>query len=333
MHITGIGIDEDMEYPRGKLSYLEENLSFFSSCGFDTVELTSHRLDVFINGQLQQRRVDNVRAITEKFDFNYTVHAPLRLNLAFPQSWPGHPTDLTHEQDIFVACLDFCAAVGAKIMVYHSGLIALKQAAFGLSSLPDDDALEQAREQEVTALRVLMPLAAEREVIVAMENRDPHPWEVATLVQAGLSPDQLPKYHAGMLMPALVRQVEAVNHPNLGITLDFGHLFLAANYCGFDYLDAIRQAAPHIRHLHSSDNFGRLGGVFENLSDRITYGDGDVHIPPGWGEIPHVEALAQLPDYKGQYILEVRSRFQEYYPEALKTTQRIIRDAIQQTQM
>ncbi len=327
MHITGIGIDEDAEYPKGSLSQLEENLSLFRSFGFDNVELQIHRLDVVINGRLQQQRVDSVRAITENVHVTYTVHAPYRLNLAFPQSWPGHPTDLTHEQDVFAACLDFCAAVSATVLVYHSGLIALEQMAFGLSSLPDDEALERAREQEVAALRELMPLAAERGVVVAMENRDPHSWEVAALRRAGLSPDQLPKYHAGMIIPSLVQQVEAVNHPNFGLTLDFGHLFLAANYCGFDYLEAIRQAAPYIRHLHGSDNFGRLGGVFSGLSDCLPYGDADVHLPPGWGEIPHIASLAQLPDYEGLYILEISSRFHHLLPEALATAQHIIRDA------
>ena len=288
---------------------------------------------MIINGRLQQQRVDKVLAVTKGFNFIYTVHAPLRLNLAFPQSWPGHPPELDHEQNVFVACLDFCTAIGAKVMVYHSGLIALQQTAFGLSPLPDDEALEQAREQEVAALRELMPLAAERGVVVAMENRDPHPWEVATLIRAGLPPEQLIKYHAGMNIPDLIQQVEAVNHPNLGLTLDFGHLFLAANYCGFDYLEAIRKAAPYVRHLHGSDNFGRLGGAFDDLSERIAYGDGDVHLPPGWGEIPHIEALAQLPEYNGLYILELRPRFHEHFSEALKTMQHIIREAVQQIQM
>lgn len=184
----------------------------------------------------------------------------------------------------------------------------------------------------MAALRELMPLAAEWEVVVAMENRDPHPWEVATLIRAGLPPDQLIKYHAGMSIPDLVNQVKAVSHPNLGLTLDFGHLFLAANYCEFDYLNAIRQAAAYIRHLHSSDNFGRLGGVFDNLSDRIPYGDGDVHLPPGWGEIPHIEALVQLPEYNGLYTLELRPRFHDHFPQALKTMQHIIREAVRQIQ-
>jgi hypothetical protein len=35
-------------------------------------------------------------------------------------------------------------------------------------------------------------------------------------------------------------------------------------------------------HLHTS------------LTHRIPSGEGDVHLPPGWGTIPHVEALRQF---------------------------------------
>lgn len=326
MHITGIGIDVGTCCRNGNSSQFQEYLSYLHSCGFDIAELSIQEFDVIVGGHLQQQRVEKVLTVTREVDFVYTVHAPLRLNLAFPQSWPGHTTELAQEKDVFAASLDFCAAINAPVMVYHSGLIALRQVAFGLSALPDDEVLERAREQEVTALRELMPLAQERGVVVAMENRDPHSWEIAALRQAGGASDQLGKYHAGMRIPDLVRQVEAVGHPNLGLALDFAHLFLAATYCGFDYLEAIRQAAPHIRHLHGNDNFGRLGGVFDDLSDRIPYGDGDVHLPPGWGKIPFVEAFAQLPEYKGMLILELRERFHEHFPEAVETIWRIIRE-------
>ncbi len=306
MNITAISINTAEERLQGSVSRLQEELTFFHACGFDGVELAIHGLDVLVNAKLRQSQLDKIRAITSTFPLMYTVHPPNRLNFAFPQQWSGHPSDLARERDVFVACLDFCVAIGATVLVYHSGLIALREAKFGLAQLPDDDALEQAREQEVATLQELMPLAAERGVIVAMENRDPHPWEVAVLLQNEASPEQLPKYHAGMLLPELIRQIKEVNHPNLGITLDFGHLFLAAAYCGFDYLDAIRMAAPYIRHLHGGDNAGRLGGIFSRLSDQTIYGDGDTHFPPGWGEIPHVQALSQLPDYEGIYVLEIR---------------------------
>lgn len=329
MQILGIGINGDGYggHPGGGPAQLAEALTFFQDCGFDAVELPIKHLDVIFNGHVRQRQVDRIRSVLGGFDLAYTVHAPDRLNLAFPPKGTGGVADLAHERNIFLACLDFSAAIGASVMVYHSGLIALHEAAFGLDGLPDDEALEQGREREVLALRELIPLAADRNVAVAMENRDPHPWELATLARAGVPRDKILKYHAGMAIPSLVSQVRAVNHPRLGLTLDLGHLFLAASYCGFDYLDAIRQAAPYVRHVHSSDNFGRLGSVFDGISDRIPHGDGDLHIPPGWGMIPHVGALAQLPNYEGLYVLELRPRFREWFAEALMTARCMVSQA------
>jgi sugar phosphate isomerase/epimerase len=231
---------------------------------------------------------------------------------------------LALEKAVFVACLEFCAAISARVLVYHSGLFALHEVSYGLGALPDEELLEAGRQREVSALCELLPLAAEHGVVVAMENRDPHPWEIATLLRAGLSPTHLLTYHSGLSIPHLVRQVNEVNHPNLGLTLDLGHLVLAANVCGFDYLGAIREAAPHVRHIHGHDNFGRLGSVFDDLHERIPYGDGDLHLPIGWGTIPHLESLVQLVGYEGLYVLEIRPRFREHFAEALQTTQSLI---------
>jgi sugar phosphate isomerase/epimerase len=327
MHITGICINGDGDHFGGSLAQLEEDLTFFQQCGFDGVELSVPGLDVVSGGRLQSSQVDRVRAIVGRFDLTYTVHAPDQMNFAFPHGGRRGGSDAAMDRDVFVASLDLCAAIGARVMVYHSGLIALQGVAAGLETLPGDEELEEARQREVESLRALMPLAAERGVVVAMENRDPHPWEVATLRRCGVAEEQLVKYHAGMSVPSLVAQVEAVDHPNLGLTLDFGHLFLAANQVGFDYLEAIRQAAPHVRHLHSSDNWGRLGGAVDSLTHRVPFGEGDVHLPPGWGAIPHVEALQQLPDYEGYYVLEIRPRFCEHLTAALETARHIVHQA------
>jgi len=327
MRIAGMFINADGDHLGGSLARLEADLTLYQQIGFDGVELSVHGLDVVSGGRLRRTQVDRVRAITERFDFIYTVHGPDQMNFAFPGWGASWEPDSSMDRDVFVASLDFCADIGAGVLVYHSGLIALIQAAAGLEPLPDDEALERGREREVAALRDLVPLAAERGVVVAMENRDPHPWEIAALRHFGLPVDQLVKYHAGMSIPDLVAQVDRVDHPSLGLTLDVGHLFLAAHQCGFDYLQAIRQAAPFVRHLHVSDNCGRLGGPFDSLNHRVPFGEGDVHLPPGWGGIPHVEALRQLPDYEGYYVLELRPRFQEHLAEALETARQIVRQA------
>jgi sugar phosphate isomerase/epimerase len=324
MEITGICINGDVVHLGGSLEQLAKDLTYFQTCGFDGVEISVDGLDAIIGGRLVQARVDRIRAITEQFDFVYTVHSPGRMNLAFPSQGPGGAPDIALEKAVYLACLDFCAAIGAGVMVYHSGLIALHEFAHGLAPLPDEGTLEAGRVREVSALGELMPQAAERGVIVAMENRDPHPWEIAALLRSGRSPDHLLTYHSGLSIPHLARQVNEVNHANLGMTLDLGHLLLAANVCGFDYLEAIRQAAPYVRHIHGHDNFGRLGSVFDGLHARIPYGDGDLHLPVGWGTIPHLESLAQLADYEGLYVLEILPRFRGQFSDALRTTRKLI---------
>lgn len=324
MNIRGICINGDSAHFTGSLEQLRQDLTFFQSCGFDGVELSVDGLDAIIGGRLRQAQVDRIRAITEQYDLIYSVHPPCPLNLAFPPKAPGGQRALGIEKEVFVACLHFCAAVGSQILVYHSGLIGLQEAAAGLDDLPDWDALEEARQREVAALRELLPLAAELGVTVAMENRDPHPWEIAALRRAGLSLNDLLTYHGGLSIPNLVHQIEQVDHPNLGITLDIGHLYLAANLLRFNFLEAVRQAAPYLRHIHSHDNLGHLGSFRDHLHDRLPYGDGDLHLPIGWGVIPHAQVLAQLADYEGLYVLEILPRLRDHYAEALKTTRALI---------
>jgi len=325
MQIRGISINTDGSYLNGSVDRLASCLEHAERLGFDGIELSLHGLDLIVGGKTHPRQLDRVRRVLEGTELTLSAHAPDRLNLAFPQRIPGCEPELQLEQDVFAACLEVCQALGIQVMVYHSGLIGLHEARLGLQPLPDEEALERGRAQEVAALRELMPVAEQCGVTVAMENRDPHPWEVAVLAQAEISHKELPRYHAGMLVPALVRQVEEVGHPLFGLTLDLGHLYLAANYCRFDYLQAIRQAAPQVRHIHGSDNFGRLGGVFDEMHFRIPYGDGDVHMPHGWGNLPHAEALAQLLGdeglhealYQALYVMEIRPRFRDHLGDAL----------------
>lgn len=317
MQITHIGINGDGGHLGGNIATLAEDLAWFQRCGYTAVELSSTGLDVILNGRIFQPQLDRVRAVVEGYPFTYTLHPPNRLNLA-------HGSDLAMDKANFAANLELCVALGARVMVYHSGLIALERVRLGLVELPTPDELAAAAQQEVESLRELMPYAAQLGVTVAMENRDPHSWEVGLLRQLGRDPSELATFHGGMLVPRIVQQVEAVGHPNLGICLDLAHLFLATNQLGIDYLEAVSQAAPHLRHIHANDNFGRLDDAYSGLGDRNPYGEGDLHLPPGWGSIPLADALRQLPGYTGILILELRPRYWDRMAEGLETMRRIV---------
>lgn len=319
MKIRDIGVDAPDQFIDGRCGRLVDALSHARSAGFTLAELSIPSLSVIINGDLVSQRVSAIREAIAPFDLRYSVHAPGRSNLAF-----GRDPEL--EYRVLEACVRFTGAIGARVLVYHSGLQALDAARAGADSLPSDEELARGAEREVAALRKLAPIAADAGVIIGMENGDPHLWEYALLKQAGRAPDRLADYHARMRTSALVAQAEAVNHPHIGITLDLGHLYLATAALGEDYLEAISTAAPWVRHLHINDNFGKLDAGYDYEGYRLPYGEADLHLPPGWGAIPFAEAFARLGDYEGDIVLEIKERYRDHLDEALANTRRILLD-------
>ncbi len=317
MKIMGIGKDISDGYVDGRRDRLETFLAYVQELGYAIGELGISGLNVIVNGKLMPKQVETIRAVLSNYNLRYTVHAPNRTNLAYG-------CDLDMEKSILRACMEFCHTIGAHTLVYHSGLQALDAAHTGMVSLPDDDALARGAEREVAALRELAPLAADLGVTIGMENGDPHLWEYAVLKANNKPPEDLPKYHGRLRIAPIVAQLEAIAHPNVGITLDLAHLHLATHALGVDYLDEVALAAPWVRHLHVNDNFGKLDVGFDNEKDRLPYGEADLHLPPGWAAIPLAEALNWLKNYEGDLILEIKDRYWDHFGEALNTTRQLI---------
>ncbi len=317
MKITGIGKDISDGYVDGRRERLETFLAYVQELGYAIGELGISGLNVIVNGKLMPKQVETIRTILSGHNLRYTVHAPNRTNLAF-----GY--DLDKEKSILRSCMEFCHAIGAHALVYHSGLQALDAAHTDMVSLPDDDALARGSEREVAALRELAPMAADMGVTIGMENGDPHLWEYAVLKANNKLPEDLPKYHGRLRIGPIVAQLEAIAHPNVGITLDLAHLHLATHALGVDYLDEVALAAPWVRHIHVNDNFGKMDVGFDNEKDRLPYGEADLHLPPGWAAIPLSEAFNRLKDYEGDLILEIKDRYWDHFGEALDNTQQLL---------
>ena len=318
MKVRGLGIDIPDTFVDGSRQRLVDSLINAQEVGFGLAELSSPSLSVIMNGELITRRVDEIRQAIAPFDLRFSVHAPGRTNLAFGG-------DLEMEYRVLEACVRLTHGIGGRLLVYHSGLQALDAARTGTGSLPSDDELARGAEREVAALKRLAPIAADLGVIIGMENGDPHLWEYTVLKRDGKRSDALVKFHARMRTSALVAQAEAVNHPNVGITLDLAHLHLAAHALGDDYLDAISVAAPWVCHLHINDNFGKLDAGVDYEGYRLPYGEADLHLPPGWGAIPFADAFARLKDYEGDIVLEIKERYRDHLAEALDNTRQILR--------
>lgn len=302
MPVKGFGINADAAHLDGSLETLARSLDYFAELGFDCVEIPLHGVGAMAGGRLLARRVDEVCRLLAKYPFRYTVHCPNPLNLMDNEnpSW---------QKEALAESLRFAAAVGSDVLVYHSGRY-VPEEYFHLPGRPNalgEDIRAEMRRRERDALQELGKLAGRLGVAIGLENARPYL-------------DGSPYCYAEQLS-LLVAQVQAINHPQVGITLDIGHAYLAAGYYGFDFLEAIALAAPYVRHVHLHDNFGRVCGSLEKKQgELLATGRGDLHLPIGWGEIPAAEVLAILQErgYTGVVIHEIRPRYQGYAGQALE---------------
>lgn len=275
--MKGIGINLHPERTQGEMRKLRDELRFFQETGYDYVEVPVDAVDIVYRGRLFPPRMRKLKGILREFELRYTVHAPLGLDLRDREN--------QHiQEDLFKASLDFTAEIGAEIFVYHYG-----------RKTRDPDAEERLKEGMLEAASY----ALQAGVQICVENIEIDP--VTNVLE-------------------FVRELE---RENVGITLDFGHAYLSAKRFGFDFFDAIKEAEPYVRHIHLTDNFGRfeearLAGYeqYKLIPYRklVALGKGDLHLPPGWGEVPTEEGLALLKDYEGVIVLEYHN--QRYRDEA-----------------
>ena len=318
MQINNIGIAFGLAAGPRRWARLEEGLGWIADQGYQLVEMNPHSLAVIVNGEIRPDVLADYVAVLKNFDLCYTIHGLNRLNLAY---------DPRREicQQIMRCQLEVCRAVGAAVLVYHSGLQALDLVQAGVRrTLLSDEELTTGAQWEVAALQSLALLAADAGVMIGMENGDSHQWEHNLMAQFGQPRAALAKHHARLQIGPIVRQLEAIDHPNVGMTLDIAHLHIAAHDLGFDYLAAVAEGAPWVKHLHANDNFGRLDQGFDNEVDRWAYGEADIHLPPGWGSIPYAEVFQRLPTYQGDLILEIKSGFADFFKESLQTMTRLV---------
>lgn len=254
------GSADTLEKLAGELDRLER-------AGIDYVELMPDRYWVLTGGAVNHGRLALLRHVLNDRALRYTMHAPFALNL-FDHRHPGL------QREMFTACVETAAELGAEVIVYHSG----RREPGGAP----DMTLDQLLEHERAMLHEMGDLAAASGVRIAVENMTP-----TSERKAGM-PDLVPY---GADLRVLADQIARVSHPNVGICLDFGHAWLFERPRGGSIVEAALAAAPYVNHFHIHDNFGRPDSHphYAAHPDLRAIGEADLHMPIGWGTIPLTE--------------------------------------------
>ena len=252
---------------------LTENLQALIDCGYDYVEVVPETWRMWVGGRVDQRRLKQLVAVLDKFRdrLGYTLHLPLETNLF-------DVADLEYQQALLEAGLDVGKAVGATALAYHAGYRLALPAG---TSKPMQELM--ARERDI-----LLSYADEVAGWGGNISIESHGWYQYTSYTS--FPEMLATF------------VEEIDHPAIGLCIDFGHTFLSSQWHGFDYIEGIARMAPLTTHFHVQDNMG-----IPAYSGRTSFalGRGDLHLAPGDGVIPFDEVFSAI-DFpqKPVFILE-----------------------------
>ncbi len=217
----------------------------------------------------------------------YKIDDILRIAKLYKVKYTVHGPDLVNLKDIkhtamqrsvLKASVDFSEKLGSEIVVYHLGTFI---EGIGL--------YYEQRKKEIDGLKEIADYAKDKGVSIAVENTSQSAQE-------------------------LVDTINSVNRDNVGITLDFGHLYLWAKKYNANFMDEVKTALPYTIHIHIHDNFGEdpslYGYGYEQPEVyRLSLGLGDLHMPIGWGDIPYDEIFSLIREsgFSGVLVNEINS--------------------------
>jgi sugar phosphate isomerase/epimerase len=270
-NVLGVGYSIANEEDYG-LRTLARRLDEAQEHGVDFVELPLYAMDLIAAGRVLGERVKAVKAILAGRPLRYTVHGPLAINLMDAQEHLGR------HQDVLKAALEISAEFSALHYVLHTGLY-------------DDARAGQAEDlyaQQRDILAAFGDTAESLGLIITVEN----------LFAA------TPGRHTA-LPSRLARELATLGHPNVWACFDFSHGYLRSTAMEADYLHEAAALAPFAKHLHIHDSFGRPSVTRTyHRSERLAYGEGDLHLPVGLGAIPW-EALMQRLQFPSGIVFNI----------------------------
>jgi sugar phosphate isomerase/epimerase len=240
--------------------------------GVDFVELPLYAMDLIAGARVLSSRVKAAKAILAGRALRYTVHGPLGINLM------DVPERLARHQDVLKAALEISAELGGVHYVLHCGIYEDGRAAMS------EDLYAQQRD-------ILAAFSEEAErlgVIITVENL------------FASKPGQ-----RTALPGRLAREIAAIGRPHIWACLDFSHGYLRSTAEGATFADEAAALAPFAKHLHIHDSFGRPATTpTYHRSERLAYGEGDLHLPLGLGNIPWDELMRRL-EFPGGVVFNI----------------------------
>jgi sugar phosphate isomerase/epimerase len=138
-----------------------------------------------------------------------------------------------------------------------------------------------------------------------------------TLAIENLFPFKLDYY--APLPNEIAKQLNKINHPNIKCCLDISHAYINCTYHNAHLVNELKSMGPLSEHIHMHDSFGNIERIWTYIdAENTSYGQGDLHLPLGWGDIPFDKIFEEVefPD-NINLNFELPIRYEKYYKESI----------------
>ncbi|WP_127092040.1 sugar phosphate isomerase/epimerase family protein [Aquabacter cavernae] len=278
--IRGIGYSIRSTDPN--FADLPAKLDEAEALGVDFVELPLFCWTLIANGQVMREPLERLVRATRGRPFGYTAHGPLAINLM------ETPARIGAHAALLDAAIGVAQAVEAEHLVIHTGCVRDPDETFAVGYARQREALQRAGDR-----------AGRAGVTLCVENI----FRFAPMRETA-SPSRL------------ASEIDAIAHPSVRATLDVSHAYLRCADGKLDPVAEIAALAPYARHIHAHDSFG-LPSVSWAMdeAERLGLGEGDLHLPIGWGSLPWKTLAASLTPEAGAILnLELHGRYWSELP-------------------
>ena len=279
----------------GNILDFKKQLSYLEAIEANCAEIPLYELDVVSGKKIIKDELNLLNNIIKNSNLKFSIHGSMSVNLLDEDYLSDHIEVLRKE-------IEVCSALNVNILVTHFGHTPIE---VSKNAQKYEDLIKIQKEEYFK----MAEIAKKNGVTLCIENIFPYT-----------------NLHFTALPSEVSKNINEINHPNARTTIDFSHAYINCNLRKKDLISELETMVPFTEHLHVHDSFGKFKKMYTYIfPEDITYGQGDIHLPLGWGDIPFKKIFSTLKLKKDIFFnFELTHRYKKYYSQNVEKAKKLI---------
>jgi len=281
--------------PNGDISALSKQIELCKDAGVDSLEVSIYETDVICGKKINLPELQILKNTLLNQDMNYTVHGELSVNFLDQENFDDH-------KEILKRDIEVSGEIKASHLVTHFGQTTNEV-------FENKEIYESHLKRQKECYAEMGEYAKKHNVTLAIENLFPFKLD----------------YHAP-LPNEIAKQINGINHQNVKCCLDISHAYINCTYRNAHFINEVKTMGPLSEHIHMHDSFGKISKIWTYIAAEDTsYGQGDLHLPLGWGDIPFDKIFSEVEFPKNINLnFELPLRYEKYFKENIEKAREIL---------